>query len=339
MTVEQVIDALWDERPPAPAGARQSVHFFVHRLRRALAEHGGRLITSGNGYELSAEPDDVDLERFERLMARAAEARRADDPAGAAIWYDRALRLWRGEPLADLAAWNFAQVEAARLRELRDAAREEAIEVGLALGQHDQLLGELEALVRVHPLRERLRGQLMLALYRAGRLDDALDVYQAASLTLDRELGVEPGPELQRLEQAVRSRDPAIDLPGRAARAKPAGLAARAGTALPGEERKEVTVLVAALSGQGAAEGMGSLRRQVERYGGQVEAAARGGTALAVFGVPAASSSSMKARAARTARACGSGSTPARRSCRCPAHRQDRRDRRDRRQGSGWPAP
>jgi DNA-binding SARP family transcriptional activator len=274
VTVEQITDALWDGRPPA--AARQSVHYLVHRLRRALAGHGGQVVTRAGGYELACEPDGVDLERFERLVARAEAARRADDPAGAATWYDQALRLWRGEPLADLAAWGFAQAEAARLRELRDAAREEAIEVRLALGDHEQLLGELEALVRVHPLRERLRGQLMLAMYRSGRADDALEVYRAARHAhIDEpsaEPNDEPGPELQRLEQAVLARDPAIDLPGPAS-----------------EERRAVTVLVASLTGTGPAQldGLARLRRQVERFGGLVEAAA-GGTALAVFGVPAA---------------------------------------------------
>ena len=126
-----------------------------------------------------------------------------------------ALGLWRGPALADFALEPFAQVEIARLEERRTAAREDLLDAELELGRHAQLVGELEALVAEHPLRERLRGQLMLALYRSGRQAEALEAYREARETLVEELGIEPSPELQQLEQAILRHDQELDLPTR----------------------------------------------------------------------------------------------------------------------------
>ena len=149
----------------------------------------------------------VDAHRFEQL-AREAPKAPAETRARA---FREALALWRGPPLADLAFESFAQSEIARLEELRASTREELFEAGLELGQHGPLVAELEAFVGEHPLRERPRGQLMLALYRAGRQADALDAYRSARDTLVEELGIEPSAKLQRLEQAILRHDPALD--------------------------------------------------------------------------------------------------------------------------------
>ena len=143
-------------------------------------------------------------------------------PTQAAASLRAALQLWRGQALADLANGPGPRVEAARLEELRLSAVEDRIEADLALGRHADVVGELEALVAAHPLRERLQGQLMIALYRGGRQAEALKVYQAARRTLVEELGLEPGPALQRLERAILQQDASLDLPGRAAGVVPA---------------------------------------------------------------------------------------------------------------------
>ncbi len=158
---------------------------------------------------LSVEPEELDLAGFEQLVADA----RGAVPKTAAARLREALALWRGPALADLAYESFAQVEIARLEELRLTVLEQRIEADLALGRHAELVGELEALVTRFPLREPLRGQLMLALYRAGRQAEALDAYRAARRELVEELGLEPSEELQRLEQAILQHEPALAPP------------------------------------------------------------------------------------------------------------------------------
>jgi DNA-binding SARP family transcriptional activator len=191
---DRLIDALWEEDPPETAPKALQVH--VSQLRKLVGRD--RLETRAPGYRLRVEPDELDLAHFERLQ----EEGRLDD----------ALALWRGQPLADFAYQRFAEAEIARLEELRLACLEERIERDLAGGRHAELAGELDALVREHPLRERLRGQLMLALYRSGRQAGALDAYQAARAALVDELGIEPGRELRELHQAILEQSAALDL-------------------------------------------------------------------------------------------------------------------------------
>jgi DNA-binding SARP family transcriptional activator len=205
VSTDRLIDQLWGAAPPATAA--KSVQVYVSRLRKALGDR--RLATHAPGYVLRIEPSELDLARFEQL---AAEARRAT-PESAARKLREALALWRGPALADLAYESFAQVETVRLEEMRLAVLEQRIDSDLALGRHAELVGELEALVTRHPLRERLRCQLMLALYRSARQAEALDAYRAARRELSEELGLEPSEELKRLEQAILRQDPALELP------------------------------------------------------------------------------------------------------------------------------
>jgi predicted ATPase/DNA-binding SARP family transcriptional activator len=199
---ERLVDELWGERPPATAAT--SLRNLVTQLRRLLG--GETIVTRPPGYLLEVEPEQIDLPRFERLLAEARKA----EPREQARLLREALALWRGPPLGGLAYERFAQDEIRRLEELRLEALEERLEAELALGQGVELVPELEALVQAHPLRERLRAQLMLALYRAGRQADALAAYQAARRTLVDELGVEPSPALQELQGAILRQEPAL---------------------------------------------------------------------------------------------------------------------------------
>jgi DNA-binding SARP family transcriptional activator len=199
---DRLIAELWGERPPVTAA--KSVQIYVSRLRREMGER--RLTTRTPGYVLHVEPAEVDLTRFERLVA---EARRTE-PRDAADKLRAALALWRGPPLADLAYEPFAQTEIARLEEMRLAALEARFDADLAAGRHAEIVAELEPSIAQHPLREHLRGQLMLALYRSGRQADALRTYQLARRELAEELGLEPGEELRRLERAILTHDPAL---------------------------------------------------------------------------------------------------------------------------------
>lgn len=208
VSAERLIDALWGESPPA--SALNSVHIYVSQLRKALGE--GCLITRGRGYLLAVEPEQLDLGRFERLLGEGRELLGKAEPGPASETLRAALGLWRGPPLADFASEPFAQGEIARLEELRVAALEERIEADLALGRHAELVAELDALVRASPLRERLRAQLMLALYRSGRQVEALEAYREARATLIAELGLEPGRRLQELERAILSQDPSLEI-------------------------------------------------------------------------------------------------------------------------------
>ena len=196
--------ALWgDEAPPA---ALRTLHVSVSRLRQALGPAAERLQTVGSGYRLHVEPGELDAERFERDCARAA----ALPPAEAARVLRGALSLWRGLAFADVRYEPWAQAEIRRLEELKVLALEARVDAELALGDHARLVGELEALVTEHPLRERLRAQLMIALYRSGRQADALAAFRAARDVLDEELGLKPGPELRALEERILVQDPAL---------------------------------------------------------------------------------------------------------------------------------
>jgi YVTN family beta-propeller protein len=211
VSTDELIDGLWGERPPASAA--KSIQIYVSQLRKAIGN--GALLTRPPGYVLRIEPGELDFDRFENLLDQGKQALAANDPAGAATKLRDALSLWRGSPLADFTYEPFARPEIARLEELHFNALEERIEADLALGQHTRLIGELEALVAQHPLRERLRGQLMLAFYRCGRQAEALELYQQTRRLLRDELGLEPSPALQELEHAVLRQDTALAGPAR----------------------------------------------------------------------------------------------------------------------------
>ena len=193
VSTDRLTDALWDEDPPRTAG--KALQVYVSELRKQLGRE--RLQTKAPGYLLRVEAGELDLERFQALHA---EGRHAE-----------ALSLWRGPPLGEFASERFAQPEIARLRELRLACLEDRIEADLASGRHAELVGELEALVKEHPLRARPRAQLMLALHRSGRQAEALDVYQGGRRILVDELGIEPSGELRELQQAILNQDPALE--------------------------------------------------------------------------------------------------------------------------------
>jgi len=246
-----LVHELWGERPPA--GARGSVEVYVSRLRKALgaAGNGHVVVTRPGGYCLQLADGQLDVDRFERLVAEGRSALAGNAPEQADASLRAALRLWRGNAFGDLSCEPFAQVETGRLEELRLGAVEDRIEADLALGRHADLVSELEALVATHPLRERLHGQLMIALYRCGRQADALEAYQAARRTLVEELGLEPGPALQRLEGAILRQDASLELPVPAAVGPAPGPAARPGQTLPvgaGLRRHRGRVIAAAVA-------------------------------------------------------------------------------------------
>ncbi|HET6683263.1 MAG TPA: BTAD domain-containing putative transcriptional regulator [Gaiella sp.] len=218
---DTLIDDLWGEAPPATAA--KTLQAYVSRLRKALAEEGGeaptaRLETQARGYALRIPPEALDADAFQRGLAEGRQALARDDPKLAAEVLREALRHWRGPALADLAYESFAQPEIARLEELRLTAIEERVEADLALGRADELIGELEMLVERQPLRERVRGQLMLALYRSGRQAEALQVYQDGRQHLAAELGLEPGEGLRRLQRQILEQDPALGASSRRTR-------------------------------------------------------------------------------------------------------------------------
>ena len=201
---DRLIDELWGDQPPDTAATAIQVH--VSQLRKALGRDV--IVTQTPGYLIRVRDGELDLERFERSVAEAQSA----PPEEASVLLREALGLWRGTPLAELDV-PFAHAAGARLDELRLAALEQRVDADLALGRHAQLVPELEGLVREHPLREHLRGQLMLALYRSGRQAKALDVYRSGRRLLDEELGLEPDDELQRLERAILNHDPSLESP------------------------------------------------------------------------------------------------------------------------------
>jgi predicted ATPase/class 3 adenylate cyclase len=208
---DRLIDELWGESPPA--NALKSLHVHVSRLRKELAP--GVLVTREHGYELQLDVDELDAHRFEALLEDARGELAAGHPDRALAAIERALALWRGPPLADLAYEPFAQTEIARLEDLRMAAIEQSIEAKLELSRHGEVIGQLEQLVEEHPYREALHAQLMLALYRADRQADALQAYQNARRHLVEDLGIEPGARLRELERAVLAQDDslAVEIP------------------------------------------------------------------------------------------------------------------------------
>ena len=227
VSADRLIDALWSESPPA--SALKTLQAYVSRLRKALDDEG--LTTHGHGYSFTLGKDQLDAAQFTRLLEDGRRALAAGEPARAADVLDTALGLWRGPALADFTYASFAQEEIARLEELRLAAREERIEAALALARHAEAVVELGALVSQHPLRERLRGQFMLALYRSGRQAEALQVYQEGRRTLAEELGLEPSQSLQQLERQILEHDEAL-APSATAQRPAERVARRRGVAL-----------------------------------------------------------------------------------------------------------
>ena len=304
---ERLVEELWAGEPPA--SARKVLTVYVSQLRKALAPAGETgeavevLVTRPGGYLLAPAADRLDLARFLTLVEEARRLRGVDE-AGAAEALRRALALWRGPPLAEFAYEPFAQVELGRLEELRLATLEERFDVELALGLHAALVGELQALVAEQPLRERLHGQLMLALYRSGRQAEALEVYQQLRHVLVGELGIEPTQTIRELERAILAQDAALDLAAPARRPPPAS--ARADAAAEQQEPagratrelKLVSVLFcdSVTENRPGAEGPEDAQERAERYHQTVRAALErfggtveppiGGAVMAVFGAP-----------------------------------------------------
>jgi DNA-binding SARP family transcriptional activator len=296
VSADRLIDQLWGESPPPTA--RTVVHGLVSRLRgvlepgRGKARPGALLQTSGSGYRLVIEPDAVDAHRFTRLIDEAREA-----PAEVrAAKLSAALALWRGPALADFGYEPFAQRAITALEELRTQAIEDRVEADLESGRAADLVPELEQLIEAHPFRERLRGLLMLALYRSGRQADALQAYRDARSLLVEELGLDPGPALRELETAILRQDPALELLStRPAQTGPPG---SPGSWLPRERR---TVAVAVLdvapraNPDADAEAVGRLgthcarvaAQVIERHGGRVDREL-GDNLIAFFGFPVA---------------------------------------------------
>jgi YVTN family beta-propeller protein len=203
---DRLIDGLWGESPP-PSGAH-TLDDYISRLRRTLG--GERLERQAGGYLIRVEPGELDLEGFERLLEQGRSAAAAGEAKDACTLLGEALALWRGRALADLENERFAAPESERLEERRLLALESRTDAELQLGRGAELVGELEQLVTAHPFRERLVGQLMLALYRAGRQAEALAAYQTARRRLAAELGLEPSPRLRELERRILEHDPLL---------------------------------------------------------------------------------------------------------------------------------
>ena len=206
VATDELVHDLWGERPPKTAST--SLHNLVSQLRKRVG--ADTLVTQAPGYVLKVNRDQVDAHRFEQML-RTARQTDADERR---TLLQQGLALWRGPPLAEFAFDDFAQAEIRRLGELRLVAFEERIDADLALGRHGDVVGELETLVAQHPLRETFRRLLMLALYRSGRQAEALEVYQDARARFVDELGIEPGPELKRLQAEILRQEAGLDAPG-----------------------------------------------------------------------------------------------------------------------------
>jgi DNA-binding SARP family transcriptional activator len=312
---DRLIDALWGEQPPASAA--NSVQVYVSKLRRLLegAEaEGAALVTEAPGYVLRLPAGALDAAEFETLLARGKAELAAGAFAESETTLARALELWRGPALADLAGEPFARPEIARLESLRLDALESRFAAMLAIGRQPEALAELQALVGLHPLDERLRAQLMRALYRSGRQADALETYRTFRRLLDEELGLEPGKELRELEQAILRQEESLGAPAPTPAAEQDGTPEIGATPRAVEdERRPVTVLFADIVGSTAlgerlepdetkmlvGECVTMMSRAVDEYGGTVQAY-QGDGICAYFGVPTAHADDPE-RAARAA--------------------------------------
>jgi class 3 adenylate cyclase/DNA-binding SARP family transcriptional activator len=316
LAIDRIVDDLWGD--DVPESAQKMVQIHVSKLRKLLPP--GVLHTRPPGYSLQLALNDIDIHRFERLVASSRtdlETGRAEE---ASAGFRAALELWRGPALAEFASEPFALAEEARLEEVRISALEGRLEADLRLGRHGDLVGELEALIVRYPLREGLRGQHMLALYRAGRQAEALTAYQDARRTLAGELGIEPSPVLRGLERSILQQDLGLDLtmpPLSSSEAASTPALAPAfprvaddaligdrpdrGRSAPAEERKLATVLFADLVGATALASdqdpertralldrfYDAMAEEIEAAGGAVEKFA-GDAVMAAFGAPAA---------------------------------------------------
>jgi len=299
VSIDRLIDELWGAQPPETAA--NTIQVYVSQLRKRLAAGAGDvLMTRKPGYLVKVEPGELDVERFESLLRDARAALANDDPEAASAHAREALALWRGPPLPDLASEFGPHPEIARLEEEHLVAIEDRIEADLALGRHDALIGELEAIVAEHRLRERPRRMLMLALYRSGRQAEALDLYQRTRHELVEELGIDPSPALQRLEKAILMQDSSLDAPVRRTSKAAAVAEEPQGPIVPAREsRRTVTVLYASVSiesGGGArldteararivSRALQTVTDAIARHGGVAEPMI-GDALLGVFGIP-----------------------------------------------------
>ena len=207
VSVDELLEALWGDTQPG--GAVQALQKHISRLRQRLGE-GAPLHHRGSGYALEVDPLALDSRRFEELLQRARAALARDEAERAAADLREALAMWRGDALAEHRFDDFAQREIARLEELRVETIEERLAAELAAGASADLVGELQALVAEYPLRERLRAQLMVALYRTGRQAEALETMREGRELMVDELGIEPGPDLRTLERMILAQDPEL---------------------------------------------------------------------------------------------------------------------------------
>jgi DNA-binding SARP family transcriptional activator/tetratricopeptide (TPR) repeat protein len=230
--MDTLIDVLWDSMPPP--SARNTIHGYIKRLRRRLGDENGRVVTRGRGYLADVQPGELDLDQFTELHAAALAEARTGNWATVSSLLARALRLWRGEPLADVTSPALRRTDVPRLAELRDQAMDLRIEAELNCGRHGEVTADLMRLVAAQPLRERPWAQLMLALYRSHRQGEALSAYQRARTVLRAELGIDPGSELADLHRRILAADPSLELRpapgygvsgGEAAQAAPAEMA------------------------------------------------------------------------------------------------------------------
>jgi len=260
VSVDQLTEELLRDQPAE--SAERMLRVQISRLRKVLADGAPRVLARPRGYVLRVEPGELDLEVFEQRVAVGRDALAQGDPGRAAVLLGEAESLWRGRPLADLEFEPFARFEIQRLESLRLLAVEDRIEAELAIGQHAGLCPELERLVAEHPLRERLRGQLMLALYRSGRQAEALAVFHDTRRILDAELGIEPGPALRQMHERVLAADPVLDLPAPAAATARGAFTAAATRSLPRDtasftgRQAELARLLGAMDGLAAGSGV-----------------------------------------------------------------------------------
>ena len=296
VAVDRLVDLLWGDEPPAAALA--SLQAYVSQLRRILEPDrpprtpARILVTQDPGYALRVEPDQVDAWRFLALAGDARELLTSGKVDKAAHQLDVALGTWRGEALAEFANERWAVPVAARLGEARDVALEDRIDAWLALGRHSQAVSELEEMVQARPLRERRWGQLIVANYRSGRQADALRAYQRCRSVLSEDLGIEPGPELRRLESAVLAQDPALEW-------KAADLSSTGSTSqAPG--------LVELIDSSGEAPPVAARNVQLDRLRERTDQARgnRGGVVV-IIGEPGVGKTTLAERAAEAASAAG----------------------------------